>query len=467
MFSIIDIESTGGGFKGEKIIDISIFLFDGEKIVDSYSTLINPGIHIPSFITKLTGIKDSMVADAPYFEDVLDRIDDFTKDAIFVAHNVQYDYGILKHEFRRLGRPFLRKKMCTIKVAKKILPNLESYSLGKICENFKIEITDRHRAKGDARATVSLFSILLKEDKENLINSIISEPYNPKNFAPNVSIDEIIKLPEDTGVYYFHDKFDKVIYIGKSNIVKDRVIQHLEELPINKDKQKMYESVHSVTCRLTGSELLSLLFESYDIMNLAPKYNKRQRPKSRPYGIVRFTDANGYHNIKVKKLVPEDEPLAIYSNARQAKLMIENCITAYQLCPKLCGKDKTKKACFNYPIGKCEGACIGKEKASYYNAKLEEALSGPNYEISNFLIVGEGRNFDEASVIGIFGNRFYGYGFFEKDKLELNLNREIKSKLKRMPQNQDADKIITSYLNKNKFDTIVPLKKKSKHKINM
>ncbi len=457
MYAIVDIESTGGGFKGEKIIDVAIFVFDGAKIVNSYTSLVNPGIRIPSFISKLTGIKDKMVKNAPYFGDIAENILEITKDCTFVAHNVQYDYGILKNEFRRLGHPFNRNKVCTVELARAILPEKASYSLGNLCKELGIEITDRHRAKGDARATVELLKYLMNVDQENMVYTYVHNPYVLNEFAPNLEQNDIVSLPEETGVYYLYNEKDEVIYLGKSNFIKDRVLQQLGNIPINKDKRRMYESVHNIAYELTGSELLACLLESYQLKNLSPKFNKRQRPKSKPYGVIKYVDQNGYYNLKVKKLSSEDESVAIFSSTRQAKMMVDNCIAAFRLCPKLCGRDATKSSCINYRDGKCDGACVGKEKASYYNARLEEALSGPQYDNPNFLVISEGRNYSESSVVGIYNGRFYGYGFFEKEKLKNGALNTLKENLQELPPDPDADRIIRSYLNRNKLDRLVVL----------
>lgn len=454
MYAIVDIESTGGGFKGEKIIDIAVYLHDGQKIVDSYSTLVNPGMHIPSFISKLTKINDKMVADAPKFEEIAPEIIKRIESAVFVAHNVQYDYGILKQELRRTGYNFKENKLCTIKLSKEIFPGMESYSLGKLCKELGIDVNNRHRAGGDALATAKLFGYLMEKDKDT-VKDFLENPYKVSSFAPNIPMQTIDVLPEETGVYYMFNEKEEVIYVGKSNFIKDRVLQHLAEEPINKDKRKLFERTHKVTYELTGSELLAMLLESYEVQRLNPKFNKRQRPKSRPYGVIKYENAQGYLCLKPKKMNPEDNPVAMFSSIRQAKTMIDNCISAYRLCPKLSGRSTAKKACGNFSMGKCDGACIGKEKSSYYNARLEEALSGPPFQYTDFLIVGEGRQYDEASVVGIFDNQFYGYGFFEKEKIKQT--DYIRESLQPMRENSDANKIILSYLNRNKLDDLVVL----------
>lgn len=175
MFTIIDIETTGNHYKYGHITEIALFRHDGVKVVRSFSTLINPEIDIPYFITKLTGISNEMVKSAPKFYEVAREIIEITDNSIFVAHNVQFDYRFVKEEFNRLGYDYQRKTMCTVQLSRKLIPGHRSYSLGKLCNDLNININGRHRAEGDALATVKLFEILLKKNKEfedpNAINN--------------------------------------------------------------------------------------------------------------------------------------------------------------------------------------------------------------------------------------------------------------------------------------------------------
>ncbi|NQU84338.1 MAG: 3'-5' exonuclease [Mariniphaga sp.] len=163
MFAIIDVETTGAVYKYGKLTEIAVYLHNGEKITNSYQTLINPEIDIPYFITKLTGINNEMVACAPKFYEVAKKIIEITAGRIFVAHNINFDYKFIKEEYKRLGYDYLRKTLCTVKLSRKLLPGYRSYSLGKLCNDLDIIIEGRHRAGGDALATVKLFEILLEK----------------------------------------------------------------------------------------------------------------------------------------------------------------------------------------------------------------------------------------------------------------------------------------------------------------
>ncbi|MBW1792160.1 MAG: GIY-YIG nuclease family protein, partial [Deltaproteobacteria bacterium] len=270
MFAILDIETTGGSPKTEKITEIAIFFHDGEKVVDEWSTLLNPEKPIPYFITGLTGITNEMVADAPRFYEVAKKLVERTENCTIVGHNVSFDYSFIKSEFKGLGFEYDRKTLCTIKLSRKIFPGHKSYSLGKICKELGIEIQDRHRAAGDALATVKLFELL--RDNQNGVDglNIISEPSGRyKNLNENLVVEDIQKLPEGCGTYYFFDEKQQLLYIGKSKNIRHRVLAHLGNAS-SKRAIEMKQRIHSISYELTGSELIALLKESKEIKAQKP-----------------------------------------------------------------------------------------------------------------------------------------------------------------------------------------------------
>ena len=222
-YAIIDVETTGMGIQGNKITEIAIIIHDGTKIIDQYDSLVNPECTIPMTISRLTGIYDYMVSDAPKFYEVAKKVIEITKDCIFVAHNVNFDYNVIHKEFSDLGFPFKRKKLCTVRLSRKLIPGLPSYSLGKLCSSVGIRINDRHRAKGDADATTILFEKLLRLDADNKVFDSFLKPNSREATLPPGLAKEIFeKLPERTGVYYFRNEKEHIIYVGKAlNIKKE------------------------------------------------------------------------------------------------------------------------------------------------------------------------------------------------------------------------------------------------------
>ena len=185
-FAILDIETTGGNAAFHAITDIAIRIHDGNKVIDSFDSLINPNKPIPPFIVNLTGITNDMVKDAPTFEEVAEKIDQITENCIIVAHNVNFDYGFIRNEFRKLGKSFVRKKLCTVRLSRQILPNLYSYSLGKIAQQLGFKIEGRHRAAGDTDFTVKLFEILLEKDAEKFIDVALNQRSRESLIPPNL-----------------------------------------------------------------------------------------------------------------------------------------------------------------------------------------------------------------------------------------------------------------------------------------
>ena len=221
MYTIVDIETTGNGIKGNKITEISIFKFDGNEIVDEYTSLVNPECEIPYFITRLTGIDEDLVRNAPTLSEIAPKILEITKDSIFVAHSVNFDYNVIKNEFQNLGLDFSRKKLCTVRLSRKLLPGYNSYSLGKLCSSLQIPLTDRHRARGDAHATVLLFKKLMQqENAAKIFKSFLNARSQEATLPPSLPKQVFDKLPKKPGVYYFKDAMGKIIYVGKAIDIK-------------------------------------------------------------------------------------------------------------------------------------------------------------------------------------------------------------------------------------------------------
>ena len=225
IYTVIDIETTGGSH-GNRITEIAAVKTDGLQILDSYETLINPEIFIPKSITLLTGITNAMVQRAPLFENIADDLAAFLDNTIFVAHNVTFDYGIIKNHFEDLGYTFNKKKLCTVRLARTVLPGYASYSLGKLCANLGIENHSRHRAMGDAKATVELFHHIITQDKEDFIFLSLNQLSGEASLPPNLPKEEFEKLPETAGVYYLLDEDLKILYVGKAKEIKKRISTH-------------------------------------------------------------------------------------------------------------------------------------------------------------------------------------------------------------------------------------------------
>lgn len=281
-YSVVDIETTGGIKGGNRITEISIINFDGEKVLETYTTLINPEKSIPPFITRLTGIDNSMVSEAPYFYEVAKKIVQMTEGNIFVAHNVFFDFNFIKHEFAQLGYSFRRDKLCTVRLARRFLPGHSSYSLGKICKDLGIEIEGRHRAHGDASATVKLLKIILNKTDLKTIAPIESKKMQLPQYLKRGDVEE---LPHLCGVYYFYNVDEELVYIGKSKNIKTRILGHLRANIIRKKDVVLKNSIARITYELTGNELAALLIEASQIKQFSPAHNVALKKKVTKIGI--------------------------------------------------------------------------------------------------------------------------------------------------------------------------------------
>ncbi|WP_353778566.1 exonuclease domain-containing protein [Winogradskyella sp. 3972H.M.0a.05] len=452
-YAILDIETTGGKYNEEGITEIAIYKYDGHKVVDQFISLINPERDIQEFVVNLTGINNAMLRNAPKFYEVAKRIVEITEGCIVVAHNANFDYRVLRTEFSRLGFEFERKTLCTIELAKDLIPNQASYSLGKLSRALGIPVSERHRASGDAQATVKLFQMLLAKDTEKKIiqESVRKEP--KRQLEPR-HIDIISQLPSVTGVYYIHKEDGEIIYIGKSKNIKKRINQHFtSEAPKSK---KIQMQVVAVTYEATGSELVALLKESEEIKKNKPIFNRALRRTIFTHGLFSFVDPQGYINLKIDKANGKKRPITTFSNRQSAKSFMNKIVEDFNLCQKLTGVYKTSSACFNYSIKTCDGACIQEEDSESYNKRVTQIIDKNSYESKNLVIIDKGRDVDERSAILIENGVFRGLGFFNLN-YQINNIDVLESIITPMQNNRDTQHIIQAYLRKNKNLKIINL----------
>ncbi len=454
MFAIIDIETTGGNPREDKMTEIAVLVHDGNSIVREFSTLINPECRIPYHISALTGITNEMVADAPRFFEIARELVELTQDTVFVAHNVAFDYGFVRNEFRRLGYDYRRDQLCTVKLSRKLIPGRRSYSLGRICEELNIVINGRHRAMGDAVATASLFDLLLRIDASNPVHFLDDASQWMKGKHPLLDPGKIRNLPEEPGVYYFYNQEAELIYIGKSKNIRNRVSSHFSS-PANGKDLKMCSQVTDVGCESTGSELIALLKESFEIKVHKPLYNRRQRRSLFRYELISFTDSRGYIRFELHKTTcPNDNILMCFTTKAEARNFVNRMVEKYALCQKLCGLYPSDGNCFHYEIGACKGACIGKESPELYNQRAGKVIAEYDFGIHNLLIIDAGRNIEEKAVIKIENGKYIGFGYFTTAFAE-NDQEVIHECIHAYPDNREVQQIIKQYLRNNKVDRVI------------
>ncbi|MBN2614080.1 MAG: GIY-YIG nuclease family protein [Bacteroidales bacterium] len=435
-FAVLDIETTGLSPSQEKITEIAIFIYDGEKIVDEYSTLIHPEKKISYRITQLTGINNQMVADAPKFYEVAKKIVEITEDAVLVGHNVRFDYGFIRHEFLRLGFQYERKTMDTVSLSRKLIPGKPSYSLGKLCHTLGIENAARHRAAGDAMATLKLFQLLQSIEPDLHQHNGIRE-----NRERNRSL--LDGLPEKAGVYYFYNKSGSLIYVGKSVNIRERVQSHLNNHSDPKELE-IKNQLAEVKFKVTGSELVALLLESHEIKKHQPLFNHAQRRTFFRWGLYSFTDEKGYLNLKLMKTLDRVDPIFTYGSLQEGQDHVYRLCEEYNLCQKLTGLYESSGACFYYQIHRCNGACLGEELPEEYNNRVLQSIENYHFNRNNFLIFDEGRTAEEKSVVKVENGRYVGFGFVSGDEVQ-SPHEAIES----YHDNKEVRQIIISYIKRN------------------
>jgi len=394
-----------------------------------------------------------MLRDAPKFYEIAKRIIEITEGCIIVAHNATFDSRILRTEFKRLGFDYSRESLCTVELAKDLIPDQASYSLGKLTRALGIPVSDRHRAAGDAQATVKLFKMLLAKD---LDKKIIQESIRlePKHRMEPRLLDIIDALPSITGVYYMHRADGKIIYIGKSKNIRKRVNQHFTST--NSKSKKMQIQVTTVTYEDTGSELVALLKESEEIKRNKPIFNHALKRNVFSHGLFSFTDNNGYINLKVGRVNGKEKPITTFSNLKSAKSFVARATDEHNLCQKLTGMHTADNNCFNYSIKQCFGACSVEEHFTDYNKRISSIINHHSFENQNMLIVDRGRAVDERSAILIENGEFKGYGFYNLN-YQINTPEVLQSIITPMHNDRDTQHIIQTYLRRNKKLKIVQL----------
>ncbi len=451
MYAIIDIETTGGQFNEEGITEIAIYKFDGSEIVDQFISLVNPEKPIQPFVVNLTGINNAMLRSAPKFYEVAKRIIEITEGCILVAHNTSFDYRILRTEFNRLGYDFIKPTLCTVELSKKLIPDQPSYSLGKLVRALGIPMSDRHRASGDALATVKLFQMLLAKDTEKEILISLIKAEIKSGLSPKL-LDIVERLPSKTGIYYIHNEKGDLIYIGKSKNIKKRVNQHFTGK--NSKSKKIQVEVFTVTYEETGSELVALLKESEEIKINKPIHNRAQRKSIFQWALYEVLDENGYLNLKLLKADGRKKEITSYTTIQEGKNALFRITEKYNLCQKLNGLYETQNGCFQYKINECNGACLGKETPEIYNQRVEEFLTEMSFENNNMIIVDRGRKVSERSAILIENGIYKGYCFYDLNYQITNVE-VLKNILIPMQNNRDTRTIIQSYLRKNRVMKII------------
>lgn len=426
MYAIVDIETTGNHANGNGITEIAIVLHNGQEVEGKFQTLVNPGVPIPRFVSTLTGIYNHMLDDAPVFHQVAPNIHELLKGRIFVAHNVNFDYSFLRSQLKEAGYDWQARKLCTIRLAKKVFPGLKRYGLDHLCDSLGIDNAQRHRAAGDAMATTTLFEMVLARGGEQIVRDFLKKDSRQQILPPNLPEQQMKSLPYEPGVYYFHDARGKVIYVGKAKCLRQRVVSHFTGLDTGKKRQAFLKDIHSITYNVCPTEFSASILESVEIKRLWPAYNYSQKRFEQLWGIYRFEDSRGYHRLAVDKKRKYLEPVASFGLMADAHRTLWQIVRKFELHPGLCFLDKT-----------CNDEL---PDMGEHNSLVDEAVEWIESHKETFAIK------EKESCILVEQGKFYGMGVI-KDEAISDLE-VLKERLTPYPENEVIRSMIRQYVDR-------------------
>jgi DNA polymerase III subunit epsilon len=447
MYAIVDIETTGSYAANNGITELAIVLHDGNKITGRFETLINPLAPIPRYVQALTGINPDMLKDAPVFSEIASRVYEMLKDAVFVAHHVNFDYSFVRHQLEACGYELNTHKLCTVRLSRKVFPGLPGYSLGKLCRELEIPILNRHRAGGDADATVILFEKILSRDSVGAVRQMLHGRNREQYLPPNLPSEQIASVPYTPGVYYFHNQKGKVIYVGKAKNLRNRVCSHFSNNSPGLRKQEFLRNIYSVSWQDCGTELMAFLFECVEIRRLWPAYNSSLKRFEQTYGLYMFEDQAGYLRLTIEKKKQNLPAYYSFNGLQEGWQVLRRLVRQFDLCPKLSFIEKGNEPCSGLSDKSCRGACIHQEHAPEYNRRLMTALESLQEMLPSFMIRDRGRDSSEESCVLIENGRFYGMGYLDKD-LQISNLETLKEQLTAYPENDYMRGLVYSFAEK-------------------
>jgi DNA polymerase-3 subunit epsilon len=439
MYAIVDIETTGGYAAAYGITEIAVYIHDGKRVVKHFETLINPQQSIPKYITALTGIDNAMVATAPAFEEIAATLYELLNEEIFVAHNVNFDYSFIKHHLKAAGFELTAKKLCTVRLGRKVFPGLPSYSLGNLCRSLQLPIENRHRAGGDAKATVKLFEHYLASGADTHIEQMLKKSSGEQWLPMQLTKADILQLPSGPGVYYFHDVKGKIIYVGKAVNVKKRVSSHFTHNDADRKRQNFLRTICKITFKECATELEAIVLESTEIKRLWPKYNYSQKQPAQKFALYMFEDNRGYLRLAIDKKKKNLAQLYSFNLLHEGLVMLKKMIEEFELHEKLCFIDKT-------PFSENEYEAL--ESVISYNEKIKNAIQALEEKLPTFAVMDKGIKAAEKLCLLIERGSFWGMGYLPSS-MQVNNIAELKDLLVPYADNDTIRNSIYSFVTAN------------------
>lgn len=422
LYAVVDIETTGSYAAANGITEIAIVIHDGEKVLNYYESFVNPHVPIPYFIQKLTGITDDMVANAPTFDEIAGQVYELLQDKVFVAHNVNFDYSFVKYHLDKAGYELNTKKLCTVRLSRKVLPGLPGYALGKLTHQLGITHTMRHRAGGDALATADLLAIIVAKDKNGAIKAALKGRTGESYLPPHLPLENIAELPGTPGVYYFYNAEGKVIYVGKAVNIRKRVKSHFSNNKINRQKQDFLKETQKISYKQCGTELMAHILESAEIRRLWPIHNRSQRGYLPLFGLFVYEDRQGFKRLAIEKNRQATKPLYTFNTIIEGQQRLRELIREFDLCNRMCNISTD-----------CE--CPKHDNAVEYNRRIEDAIAWLQKQLPTFALLDKGIDEDEYSCILIQNGNFVGMGYLTNRKEQMQNIETLKKHIEPLQDN--------------------------------
>jgi DNA polymerase III subunit epsilon len=376
----VDIETTGMRVNYDRIIEIGILRVEDNTLVESYQTLVNPGMYIPEEILAMTGIGPGELEGAPSFYQIKNDLKRLLADAYFVAHNVRFDYSFLKNEFRRFDINFSPKQICSVKLSRSLFPQFKKHNLDALIERFGLNCERRHRAFDDARVLWDFYQLVQEKFPEEKLLEVVNKLLKKPSVPLMLKQQELDCLPQKPGVYIFYGESGAPLYVGKSVNIKDRVLSHFSSDHLSTKEMNISQQIKRIETIETSGELGALLKESDLVKKLQPIYNRQLRLKRKMVVLKKVKTEEGYEKVIFDETglidyLETENILGTFRSKKQAKEFLVNLAKKFELCEKLLGLESTKGGCFGYRLGRCKGACLNKELAGFYNLRLIEAFA--------------------------------------------------------------------------------------------
>jgi DNA polymerase III subunit epsilon len=393
--AFVDVETTGGSASSHRIIEVAVVGTRGVELEFEWKSLINPGTHIPSGIEALTGIGDDLVADAPAFDAIAAQLAACLEGRLFIAHNARFDYGFIQREFRRTGTQWRSDSLCTVRLSRALNPELASHSLDSLIGHHALQVSARHRALPDAQALHQLWrewcSAWPAEELQRAIDHAARRPELPPALPPGLLDD----LPETPGVYRLFggeaEGADELLYIGKANNLRERVLDHFRGNDAK--SRRLSAQTRRVTWSETAGELGALLQEAREIRERQPVYNKQLRGACPRFTWV-FPDGGSPRLAELDAdLLRSGNAYGAWRTEREARRALEQLGREHHWCFKALGLETGEGSCVGLQVGRCEGACVGREPIAAHLARVRIGLARqhlPHWPHSGPVVVSEG-----------------------------------------------------------------------------